>query len=173
MMKAQRLLPQEGGFTLIEILVTVFVLAFGLLGFAALQTEGVKNNRVAELRSVVTQSTYNIADRIRANVDGAVSGTYAVNSAPGVGYDCETSFSGTVVANKCSSAEMANADLDRWYAALSDVLPSGTGSISCVDVDNTDTDSCTRGSLYTINVVWEESMRTGFATKTFSLDIQP
>lgn len=173
MIKSERLLPRQAGFTLIEILVTVFVLAFGLLGFAALQTEGVKNNRVAELRSVVTQSTYNIADRIRANVGGAINGTYVAASAPSVAYDCEASFSGTVVANKCSSIEMANADLDRWYATLSDALPSGTGSITCADVDNTDTDTCTRGSLYSINVVWEESMRTGFATNTFSLDVQP
>ena len=173
MIKADCLPCRQTGFTLIEILVTVFVLAFGLLGFAALQTEGMKNNRVAELRSVVTQSTYNIADRIRANVGGAVSGTYVANSSPAVAYDCETSFAGTVVANKCSSIEMANSDLDRWYAALGDALPSGTGSITCVDADATDADSCTRGSLYSINVIWEESARTGFATKTFSLDIQP
>lgn len=163
----------QAGFTLIEILVTVFVLAFGLLGFAALQTEGMKNNRVAELRSVVTQSTYNIADRIRANVGGSTSGAYVANSSPAVGYDCETSFAGTAVANKCSSIEMANADLERWFSVLGDALPSGTGSITCNDIDATDTDSCTRGSLYSINVTWEEAMRTGFATNTFSLDIQP
>jgi type IV pilus assembly protein PilV len=173
MMKIERLPRRQAGFTLIEILVTVFVLAFGLLGFAALQTEGMKNNRVAELRSVVTQSTYNISDRIRANVGGAVNGAYVANAPPAVGYDCETSFAGTVVANKCSSTEMANADLDRWYATLGSALPSGTGSITCADADATDADACTRGSLYSINVIWEESTRTGFATKTFSLDIQP
>ena len=173
MMNVERLPHRQAGFTLIEILVTVFVLAFGLLGFAALQTEGMKNNRVAELRSVVTQNTYNIADRIRANVGGAISGTYVANSAPAVAYDCETSFTGTVVANKCSSVEMANADLDRWYTTLGDALPSGTGSITCADADAADVDACTRGSLYSISVMWEESTRTGFATKTFSLDIQP
>ena len=159
----------QKGFTLIEILVTVFVLAFGLLGFAALQTEGVKNNRVAELRTEANQAAYNIADRIRANVAGAVNGSYVAAAAPGVGYNCETSF----VANRCSSAQMANADLDRWFASLGDVLPSGTGAITCTDADAADADACSRGSLYSIDVTWEESTRTGFATKTFSLDIQP
>ena len=173
MIKIERLPRRQVGFTLIEILVTVFVLAFGLLGFAALQTEGMKNNRVAELRAEVTQAAYNIGDRIRANVGGAVSGAYRADTSPVVAYDCETDFDGTVEANKCSSAEMANADLALWYATLADALPSGTGEITCSDSDGADADFCTRGSLYTIEVTWEESTRDGFATKTFSVDIQP
>ncbi len=173
MRRVEQISRHQTGFSLIEILVTAFVLAFGLLGFAALQTEGMKNNSVADQRTQVTQTTYNIADRIRANVGGAINGTYVAIGSPAVGYDCETSFAGTTVANKCSSTEMANADLDRWFATLSDVLPSGAGSISCVDVDTTDADACSRGSLYSINITWEESTRTGFATKTFSLDLQP
>jgi len=173
MINSQSTRRLQTGFTLIEVLVTVFVLAFGILGFAGLQTEGMKNGRVAELRTGITQETYNIADRIRANIGGAVNGTYVANAAPGVGYDCEASFAGTFVANKCSSTEMANADLDRWFTTLGDVLPSGTGAITCLDSDGTDADACTRGSLYTINVTWEESTRIGFASKTFSLDIQP
>ncbi|OUS17453.1 type IV pilus modification protein PilV [Gammaproteobacteria bacterium 50_400_T64] len=169
MIKREPITHLQTGFTLIEVLVTVFVLAFGLLGFAALQTEGMKNNRVAELRTEVTQATYNIGDRIRANIGGAVSGDYRANVSPAVGYDCEASFAGTAVANRCSSTEMANADLVLWYATLADVLPSGTGEITCNGAGG----GCPRGSLYTIEVTWEESTRTGFATKTFSLDIQP
>ena len=173
MIKRQCTNSLQTGFTLIEVLVTVFVLAFGILGFAGLQTEGMKNGRVAELRTGVTQEAYNIADRIRANVEGAVTGGYVANAAPGVGYDCEALFAGTFVANQCSSTEMANADLDRWFATLADVLPSGTGAITCADSVAADADACTRGSLYTINLTWEESTRIGFATKTFSMDIQP
>ena len=173
MIIAMPLMRRQTGFTLIEILVTVFVLAFGLLGFAALQTEGLKNNRVAELRTEVTQATYNIADRIRANVGGAVIGDYVADAAPAVGYDCETSFSGTTVANQCTSTEMANADLEQWFDTLADVLPSGTAEITCADTDGTDTDGCTRGSLYTIEVTWEEATRSGFAPQSFSMDIQP
>lgn len=173
MKKLERINSLQIGFTLIEVLITVFVLALGLLGFAALQTEGVKNNRVAELRAQATQATYNITDRIRANIGGAVNGSYVAIGSPAVGYNCETSFAGTTVASICSSTEMANADLDRWYTTLGNVLPSGSGSISCADIDATDADACSRGSLYSINVTWEESTRVGFATKTFSLDIQP
>ena len=173
MMTIKGMICLQRGFTLIEILVTVFVLAFGLLGFAALQTEGIKNNRVADLRTEVTQAAYNITDRIRANIGGATNGAYVAVGTPGVGYDCEVSFAGTVVANKCSATEMANTDLDRWFDVLDNVLPSGTGSISCADADVTDADACSRGSIYSIDVTWEESTRSGFASKTFSLDIQP
>ena len=173
MIKTERMPRLHAGFTLIEILITVFILALGLLGFAALQTEGLKNNKVAEDRTQITQLNYNIADRIRANLSGAFNGAYVAAAAPAVAYDCETSFTGTVVANKCSATEMANADLDRWYGILNNILPSGAGTISCVDADPADADACTKGSLYTITTAWQESTRLGFAAKTLSLDIQP
>ena len=161
------------GFTLIEVLITVFVMALGLLGFAALQTQGVKFNRTADLRTQVTQLTYNIGDRMRANVTGAVSGDYVAAAKPVPSYDCSSSFSGTSSANTCSSTEMATADLNQWFSDLGVALPSGTGSISCADTDATDGDPCTLGSLHTIQVQWQETDETGFTNKTFSLDIQP
>lgn len=169
----QKNVRHSGGFSLIEILITVFVLALGLLGFAALQTEGVKQNRTADLRTRAMQSAYNIADRMRANVGGAVNGTYEATAAPAVSYDCESNFSGTTVVNKCSSTEMANADLDVWFGLMSQELPSGAGTISCTDSDGTDGDPCTRGSIYNIQVQWQEYEGTGFSTKTFAMDIQP
>ncbi len=161
------------GFTLIEVLITVFVMALGMLGFAALQTQGIKFNRTADLRTQATQLTYNISDRIRANVTAAVNGTYVASSQPSPAYDCSSSFSGTATVNVCSPTEMANADLDIWYDSLTTALPSGTGSISCADSDATDADPCTRGSLHSIQVQWQEAEGTGFASQTFSLNIQP
>ena len=163
----------ERGFTLIEILVTVFVLAIGLLGFAALQTEGIKHNRAADVRSEAMQATYNIADKIRANVKGAIAGDYVAAATPSAAYDCNTTFGG---GGKCSPSEMATADLDEWYTALDTDLPFQSASISCADTNVGDSDACTRGSIHTIQVSWQEQDNTessGFVTKTLSLDLQP
>ena len=161
------------GFSLIELLVAVFVLVLGVLGFTSLQTEGIKQNRHADLRTRAMQSAYNIADRMRANRAAAVQGSYAANAAPTVTYNCQSNFTGTSVQSKCSPAEMARADLALWFTAMAVELPGGAGAISCTDSDAGDTDACSRGSIHNIQVQWREYEANGFQTKTFAMDVQP
>jgi len=56
------------GFTLIEVLVAVVVLAGGLLGLAALQVTSLSSNQTAYNRSQATQLAYDIADRMRTHI---------------------------------------------------------------------------------------------------------
>lgn len=166
------------GFTLLEVMIAIFVLAVGLLGVAALQATGSKNNQTAFLRTQSIQNIYNLADRIRANVAGAQSGDYVASAAPVITYDCMSNFSNTTIVNKCSATEMAKADLVSWFASISANLPGGSGRASCSDLVTTDGDACSKGSLYTISVSWNERVTaaedaTGFVTKSFSMDFQP
>ena len=55
------------GFTLIEVLIAMIVLAVGLLGLAGLQATSLRNNQSAYNRIKATQLAYDIADRMRAN----------------------------------------------------------------------------------------------------------
>ncbi len=55
------------GFTLIEVLIAMLVLAVGLLGLAGLQATSLRNNQSAYNRSQATQLAYDLADRMRAN----------------------------------------------------------------------------------------------------------
>ena len=55
----------HGGFTLIEVLVTLVILAVGLLGIASLQLKGAQFNHDAVLRSQISTLAYDIADRVR------------------------------------------------------------------------------------------------------------
>ena len=61
----------HSGFTLIEVLISMLILAVGLLGLAGLQATGLRNNLSAYNRSQATQLAYDMADRMRANVDDA------------------------------------------------------------------------------------------------------
>jgi type IV pilus assembly protein PilV len=146
------------GVALLEILVAVLVLSLGLLGLAGLQVTGLRSNHNAYLRTQAALLAYDIADRMRSNVDGATAGDYVVSGPPGAApsFDCMTNFSGTAETDKCSATEMARVDIYLWYEDLADRLPSGTGSISCADNDPGDTIPCTRGSIHTLTVAWSE-----------------
>lgn len=158
------------GFTLIEVLISLLILAFGILGLASLQLFGLRNNQTALYRSQATQIAYNIADRMRANPDGLDNGRY--NNQAASTDDC--------VANSCSSTQLAGFDLAEWNAALQ-TLPAGAG-IVCIDstpedgtvaVDGTVTPACDNtGNAYAIKVWWDDA-RSGSASQRFVISLQP
>lgn len=142
------LMNKAAGFTLIEVLVSVLVLAAGLLGLAALQANGVKNNQLAYNRSQAVHLAQDIADRIRANPGALI--TYADVNANGTqDYSESPPMPSAAIVAACSTAagctpaELAKTDINQWQAALAAVLPSGCGSILrgtdttvAADVDN-------------------------------------
>ena len=67
---------RQKGFTLLEVLVAVLVLAIGLLGLAGLQATSLRVNQSASMRSQATNLAYDMADRIRANRGAALAGSY-------------------------------------------------------------------------------------------------
>lgn len=56
----------QRGVTLIEILITLIVLAVGLLGLAALQGVSLQSGQVSYLRTQATNFAYEVADHARA-----------------------------------------------------------------------------------------------------------
>jgi len=58
---------KKRGFTLIEVLVSLIILAIGLLGAATLIMHGLQTGQGASQRSVVVNAVNSFADRIRAN----------------------------------------------------------------------------------------------------------
>ncbi len=81
----------QTGMTLIEVLVSVLILAIGLLGAAAIQLNALKYTDSAAMTSQASFIAYDMMDRIRANVDGNASsngvndvlGSYALASLSG------------------------------------------------------------------------------------------
>lgn len=55
------------GFTMIEVLVALVVLALGLLGFALLQTMNLRYAQSANFRTQATNLAYDLIDQMRAN----------------------------------------------------------------------------------------------------------
>lgn len=95
----------QRGVTLLEVLISIVVLAIGLLGYAGLQTVSLKNNLSAYHRSQATMLAYDVIDRIRANRPNCVSYTMNFGAAP------------------------AFADLANWKAGVIAALPDADAKI--------------------------------------------
>lgn len=136
---------RASGFTLIEILIAMVILSVGLLGLSGMQTTVLKNNQSAYHRSLATQLAYDIADRIRANLDDAnklAASTYTTTELEDAGdqSDCIS------VSSTCTTADMAENDLYEWNQALA-ALPSGEGSVTV--------DAATR--TFTVTITWDDN----------------
>ncbi len=135
---------KQTGFTFIEVLIAMFILALGLLGLIALQATGMRNNQSAYQRSQATQLAYNIADRIRANMADASNGatsTYITQDPATAAEqtDCKT------VSITCTTADIAQHDLFLWNAAITDALPLGAGVITV------------NGTVFSITINWDDN----------------
>jgi len=127
----------ETGFSLIEVLVAVVILAIGLLGLAKLQATSLKYNHSAYIRSQATLLSYDIIDRIRANKAQATS--YLTNDASSAQQQTSCLSSG------CSPAQMAENDLFEWNQTLQATLPNGIASITVA------------GDTYTVDIGWDDN----------------
>ena len=107
------------GFTLIEVLVAVLVLAIGMLGVAALIVQGAKYNHDAYLRSQVSTLAYSITDRMRVNTGNAnlyVTAYVAQPPVAGGNNPCDYTIAPPLFTN----------DLNCWYNEIDSALPPGS-----------------------------------------------
>lgn len=121
------------GATLIEVLVSILLLALGVLAMAAMQANAVQYSKVSEFRSLATLLANDLADRMRANhPSGEDMAAYRftdpyvrLTAAPDA---AATSCTG--VAANCNFAEMAAFDLAEWRRSVFEQLPQGTAYVS-------------------------------------------
>lgn len=104
------------GFTLVEVMVTVFVVAIGLLAAASLQALSKKAAFDAVQRTTATVLAQDMLERIRANApqvaDYASKGRQ-LTAAPATTVAC-----GAADGTACSAAELVDYDLARWWESL-------------------------------------------------------
>lgn len=71
------------GTSMIEVLISLMVLAFGMLGAAAMQLASIRASQLASETSVATAHLYSMLEAIRTNADVARIGGYNLLIAPG------------------------------------------------------------------------------------------
>jgi type IV pilus assembly protein PilV len=121
------------GFTLLEVLITIVVVAFGLLGLAGLQVFALKNNQSATMRVAATALANDIIDRMKGNFSGVIAGGYNRSNLA----DYTTAVAGCNQAGGCTANELAQNDLKEWQDRLAETLPGGEG-IVCLDATPND-----------------------------------
>ncbi|MCY1287261.1 type IV pilus modification protein PilV [compost metagenome] len=128
------------GFTLIEVLIALIILAVGLLGMATLMMSSLQSSQSAYLRSQASVLAYDLVERMRANHTQAVTTDnyeLAVDAATTADPGCATSG--------CSASQQAQLDLFQWRTALTSSIPGATAEIER-DAPNE----------YTVTISWSE-----------------
>ncbi|HXV08547.1 MAG TPA: type IV pilus modification protein PilV, partial [Burkholderiales bacterium] len=113
---------RESGFTMVEVLVALVVLAIGLLGIAALYLNSLQSGRTAIYRTQAVNLAADLADRIRAN--RTAQNAYATAFA-----DAEAVVAACDATGGCVDTDLASTDLARWKATLAQLLPNGAGQV--------------------------------------------
>lgn len=131
---AGRRLQRQAGVSLVEVLVSLFIVSMGVLALAGLVSAAARLGKSGESRAAATLLANDLADRLRANPAGASS----------LGYDWRPAAypsrvappppptrlePGCTAGAPCSLSEIAGIDLYRWRQRLYHALPGGYGYV--------------------------------------------
>lgn len=166
-MLQRRLSPAaNAGFSMVEVLVSIVILSFGMLGMVGMQAAALHSNRDARLQSSAAGLARELADMIRGN---KVVGVQA-SSNPYIGsFSSPLSFANATYclnvgsSSGCSTTtDIANAEMTEWLARVDAELP-GARVVSCLDAAPFDASGlpqwgCTAGAnaVLVIKIGWTQ-----------------
>jgi len=123
----RRALPgRQRGFNLLEVMISLGVLALGLAGIAALLIQGMTMSNAASLNSIAVAHAQTGAEMMRGNLSAYTQGWFAGGNTSGEAtttVDCSGS---------CAEDELAGADWTAWRNQIAASMPDGRGYI-CTD----------------------------------------
>lgn len=127
----------QHGFSMLEILITLVIVATALLGTAGLQIYAMRMGQSSQFRTQAIFLASDILDRIEANKDnatGAVAGNYVI---AGSGTPPALISPDPCTVATCSAAQLANRDINQWENAVASLLPQATWSVTASGVGYT------------------------------------
>lgn len=144
---------QLKGATLIEILVALLILSFGLLGMAALQARALKGNQSSMQRTQAVMMSYYILDAMRVDRNSAKSLNYNTGS-----------LTGTTIGPICNPAAvtgttLADNNLKHWIQSLKTTIGKAGDTTTCGAV------LCDADGICRVQVRWDDSRAGGLGVQ--------
>jgi type IV pilus assembly protein PilV len=140
----------QAGATLIEILVSVLILSFGLLGMAALQTRALQGNQSSVQRSQAIMLNQYMMDAMRVDRENAKGSAYNIN------YTCgPDGISGTDT--------LAKNNMRAWLDNIEKGLGVSADTTSCGSIN------CDASYVCTVRIKWDDSKAGGLAAQVVEL----
>jgi type IV pilus assembly protein PilV len=128
------------GFSLIEVMVALIIIAVGMLGIAKLQALALSTSQSSGVRSLVAIEAASLAATMHtnrdywANVPPAVVNITITRTGP-LAYtsavDLFPSAQNCATTSLCTAAQVAAYDLQQWGTALGRVVPAAAAQIAC------------------------------------------
>jgi type IV pilus assembly protein PilV len=151
---------RQRGFSLIEVMVAVIIIAVGMLGIAKMQALGLSTTESSGTRSLVAIETASLASSMHVNRDYWVTNppppsftvTVAAGTAPVINDPTNTL---NIPANcasttACTPPVLAAYDVQSWAAALTNVVPAAQATVTC--------NTLATPLSCSIQVVWAENV---------------
>jgi type IV pilus assembly protein PilV len=135
----------ERGLSMIEILVALTIVAFGMLGLLGLQARALSVQKDAFHRRQAAELVAQLAERMRANHLAFLAGRYALS------FDASAEAPSTAPAciAPCTSAQVAARDLDEWRIELRRRIPGAAAYLEW--------DAAGRSGI-AVSVAWPEPL---------------
>ncbi|MDO8176750.1 MAG: type IV pilus modification protein PilV [Undibacterium sp.] len=122
---------RQSGSSLIEVMISIFVMAVGLLGLASLQVNSMKFEKSSSQRAEASQAAYDLSERMRANaVNAALNYSYLADYA--TSHVATHTPPNTCNAGVCTDQQIAANDLADWLRGLQRRIAGGTGYVAVV-----------------------------------------
>ena len=134
----------DAGFTLLEVLIALCVLAAGMLGVGMMLLESIRASRSALHRGAAVALAADLGERIRAN--RAAGSAYAL----GLGAVAGTPASRCAIGDACDPLEVAERDLYQWQQAVLAALPAAVTRVQVAPI------SGLPASTFAITVRWAQ-----------------
>ncbi|MBB3170122.1 type IV pilus modification protein PilV [Simiduia aestuariiviva] len=148
-------MQKQRGVTLIEILVTVAIMAVGLLGLGAMQLIGLKNINNSQYRTQASLLAYDMAERMRSNPVAVKAGAYDAVSASVSKPSCTI----------CSTSDMAQLDVYEWHAMIAEDIEKGGLPASAKG------EVAKNGNQWDVTISWDEQTRDSSGGSVKKLDL--
>lgn len=111
----------QSGVSMIEVLVALIVVAFGLLGLAGLQARSMSFQKDSFDRKAATEVATQLTERVIANYDGFRTGQYNRTMLPAAATPGAIPACGNAL--NCTAAEIADRDWAMWQIDVRRRLP--------------------------------------------------